>query len=380
MVRYVKKVLIISEKYSPNLGDAVIFDQVYSILKDKFEIESLDLSGRKQIDSSEKFHNASNYKKSFKSIIKKVFKMFGIFVYGNTLKETIENFKKAFKTLVIEFEPDCILFAGGQLFMDSFLEQILYVVLYAEKKGIKVIFNACGCSNIDSLYEKKSLKRIVHSEATKYISMRDHYEVIKNYEGNIKKVYDTFDTALLSHKIYDVPLLKKKEFGVGIMLDRNISREVQRTFWRNVISFLESQKKDYEIFCNGSIEDYDFSLEILKSLEIDNERIAKQPTSSKELVECINRYEKTISMRLHSLIIAYSYDIPTIAISWNPKVDEFYRKIGKSECCLKLTDHFEDVKNAITRLDASFLNRNIKDEIEASIEKNISSILKIIED
>ena len=97
---------------------------------------------------------------------------------NNVKIEFINNFDNK----IAEYSPDCILFAGGQMFIDSFFSQIIYVLKYCEKNNIPVFFNACGCSNKVFLYEKRYMKKILKNSCVKYISLRDKYDIFKKYD------------------------------------------------------------------------------------------------------------------------------------------------------------------------------------------------------
>ena len=159
-----KKILIIGEKFSPNLGDALIFNIVDKIFKEKYSTDFLDLSGRDEYKSDESSNYSVNDSTKGK-IIKKCklfFKKIGFLLKGKNMITFIKKFEIIFMEKVLSYKPDIILFAGGQLFMDSFFEQIKIVVKFCDKNNIPVIFNACGCSNKIYLYEnfKKSFTKL----------------------------------------------------------------------------------------------------------------------------------------------------------------------------------------------------------------------------
>ncbi len=374
-----KKVLIISEQYSSNFGDGIIYDIVYKLLDRKCIIDSLDLSARKKVNNLETAYlTKNNFKKNnFKNWIKSLTKKLGLFIYGKNLKKIIDLYKDELEKKVESFNPDFVLFAGGQLFMDSFFEQIIYTISICDRKNIKVIFNACGCGKINSFYDKKMLRKIINSKMVVYISVRDHYKELKKIDKS-GKVYETFDTAILYSKFYNDHFIKRKKYGIGIMLCTNISYKKQMSFWKEVLLFFEEQKIDYEIFNNGNIDDYNFAKNILENLNLNLEKLTKKPNSIIELVECINSYDKIISMRLHSLILAYSYDIPAIAVSWNTKVDEFYDRLLKKEFCLDFYSSIDKVKKTILDLNENFLDIERKKYINNNIYENINKIIQII--
>lgn len=376
-----KKILIIAEKFSTNLGDALIYSLVKSIFQENYIIDSLDLSGRDGFSYSESstYNTDINLIKKIYSRIKIDAKKIGFKLNGRVMKKTIKQFKNNFLEKMIEFKPDCIIFAGGQMFMDSFFSQILFVTNYCDNNDIPIIFNACGCSNKIYCYELKCIKKILKSKSVVYISLRDKYELIKHHDlKNI--VFETYDTALLSSKYIknNISNLEKK-IGIGIMYSNFYDYDKQFNFWTKILLKLNEDNINFEIFCNGAIDDYNFILELCKKNGFDKKIIAKRPRKYEELLELICGYKCILSMRLHSLIIAYSYHIPAIAISWDSKVKEFYSKINNSSLCYNLDSNSDNILSDLLSLDINKFDYCMNEKINDSIQKNINTIRSIIE-
>lgn len=375
-----KKILIIAEKYSSNLGDPLIYSIVDTIFSKKYVTDSIDLSGRKLFNHEE----SSNFEKN-PNLIKKVYKILkynlkkiGICISGKSMNNVKIEFINNFDNKIAEYSPDCILFAGGQMFIDSFFSQIIYVLKYCEKNNIPVFFNACGCSNKVFLYEKRYMKKILKNSCVKYISLRDKYDIFKKYDRR-NVLFETFDTAILSNSVISRRVFSENKTGIGIMYSNFYSYKQQFDFWSSILKKLDINNIDYEIFCNGSIDDYNFIIEICKKNNINLSKILNCPRSYNELIDIICRFDNILSMRLHSLIIAYSYKIPAIAISWDSKVKEFYKKIRNDDCCFNLDSNVEKVISSLLDLKDSSINISTNLKVEKKIEQNINRIFKLID-
>ncbi len=368
-----KRVLIIGEKYSSNLGDGVIFDEVFYLLKENFVITSVDLSGRQKLENKKDLHNFNIFKEKIRYFKKK---MRGILYYLGISKISItkNNFKSIFDNCINTFKPNVILFCGGQIFLDCFLKNIIYVVECSEKNNINVYFNSCGCGKITG-YNKIILDKIINNDCVKYISVRDGFNYIKKYDKNLK-IKETFDTALLCNNIYKQSK-KSEKVGLGIMLSHNTNISKQIIFWKKIIKEFKKDNIDWEVFCNGNPIDYAFCKYILKITNEDIKRLHKRPTSQQELVSTITNYNKIISMRLHSLIIAYSFDIPAVAISWDQKVEEFYKKILMSNLCFNLRVNPKKIFKEFKNIDYKALFKN-REVITNNIKTNIQNIINLI--
>jgi polysaccharide pyruvyl transferase WcaK-like protein len=62
--------------------------------------------------------------------------------------------------------------------------------------------------------------------------------------------------------------------------------------------------------------------------------VASHPLKPKVLVKTISSFNCLISHRLHANIIAHSLHIPSIALSWDAKVQSYCDLIGCTEWCV----------------------------------------------
>lgn len=369
------KVLVVGEVYSSNLGDGIICEVVDGLLKNQFETSFVDLSGRKEFEIIRTDYEKFSYLKSeiryVKSIIKSYLHKLGYKKSGGNLSVIIQNFIEEFNKKISNFSPDLIFFAGGQMFIEAFVNQILYVCDFAEVNKIPVFFNACGIGNLDSQSVQK-VKKILNSDSVEFISVRDGIESFRKLSQ--KEIIDTYDTAILSKYYYSIDSNVKNELGIGIMLSSLQSVRYQINFWDQLLQSLVAQNINFKVFTNGSKQDYLFAKYLLDRNGIELANLVAKPNYPHELVQTISSFKAIISMRLHSLIVAYSLNVPTIAISWDNKVKTFYEKIGSSQSCYELIEPISSIMDNLEEKLKYQYNEDKKKSIETSILKNFEVI------
>lgn len=346
------KLLILGELYSTNLGDGIICESVKKIiqtnLNEKIEIIMEDISCRNEYISEK---NESNYyQNEGNHLIGKLKKIVYKFPYITYKRQIILKNKKI--KSICDKKYDLVIFAGGNLFMDYFVLYISTFVKYFSKNKTPIIFNACGAGNIKSKILLRKLRKTLNNENVKVITSRDNVDKInKEYiKSNKKNATKTYDPAICASDVYGInKKMDSKTIGLGVMKLSNIDEQKIEEYWLNIISELEKKNIGWQIFCNGEYDDYMLAKKIsIQAEEIYGKKdvpyLAQRPTKPKELVELIANYNKMISFRLHSHIIAYSLQIPSLAIVWDEKVKGFFKNINHDENCFLLND---DVVNKL---------------------------------
>lgn len=373
-----KYILLVGERYSSNLGDGVICQTVEKILKDKdLEIVNIDISGRTGYQEKE---NGFNLKQEniiyLKANIKKILSFFG---YNKAWKNSLyiyKKFKENFHKVVLNKKIDCVVFAGGQMFIDTFIHQINYICQYCEENNIDVIFNCCGGGKILNEY---LLKKTLRYNSIKYISVRDNYEKLSKLCN--KKIIDSYDSAILSSNMYKLNKKTEFEYGIGIMFSTLQSPKTQIKFWKKMLKTLVNNNVKFKIFTNGSYKDYSFAKFLLNEINLEEkEYLMERPTEPIELIKSILKFKKILSMRLHSMIIAYSYDIPSISISWDDKVNVFFSKIGLENNCYTLKSNQGEIFKRLINMDCECIDEKIKEKICFKINENFENIKNIIKE
>ena len=124
------KILIIGERYSPNLGDHIICESVAYLIKKEnkeLEIDFLDLSGRDGFENPEGSIIKARLS-SKKKAISSVFTKLGLDSDYFAFRKYHEKNKAYFYQQINGKKYDLAIFAGGQMFLDYFVFPIQTIV------------------------------------------------------------------------------------------------------------------------------------------------------------------------------------------------------------------------------------------------------------
>ncbi len=350
------KILLVGEIYSENLGDAVICETVKRLIQQKVEAEivDFDLSGRSDYNQyyslrslcKDKCHGYKGV--IFSIILRKLF-------YGSSvaLKRSLRVMMKLNEYLFCN-KFDVVLFAGGALFQDYFAEDIFNIANRCKKKCPKIVFHACGLGKL-SLHSKRLLKKVFSLDCVRHISVRDSYQKFISMFGNEHKVNDTFDTALCCSEFYKKSNIKIAEYGIGC-----INWENTYHIQKGIIQIIMNSGATWKIFTNGAPYDEEIVDRLLNDLGIHdkkNKLVLPRAMDAESLVNNITSFEKIISFRLHSHIIAASFGIPSYGFAWDSKVREFFSKLDAPQRCKELAEKidyeclFEDVNKDLNDIE-----------------------------
>lgn len=365
-----KKILLIAESDSSNLGDQLISELIYELCK-KFadtKIEQYPIS------------HARHY-----FIVKAIYKI----AHWLHLDYIYDYSVQLATYLCIKNKIDkdtFIIFSGGQMFINYFMDPIISILKYSAKKGAAVYFNACGSGDINEHYRKQIQPYLKNCE----ISLRDSVEQFKAIAPN---AYYRPDIAITTSKIFPIEKSQSQSNTIGWGVINTIAynfhnRETPITDeWylecshKAILDIINKEQCRVEIFTNGGEVDYKWA-QMLKEKFSDNPQVtlAPRPTNVSMLLNDINKYRYIVASRMHALIIAYSYKIPFIALRWENKIDDFARQ---TNCTQRVWDisKMEEInwETTIEELRSNGLDLDIHKELQSkALEgmKNISEKIK----
>ena len=319
-------ILVLGWYYSSNLGDAVLTDCTAQLLRQKYldaNIVVRDLIGRQDFSRS---GNATLRGRLFRLLAR--LDRNGSYVNRN----------KADLDRLAAGDWDAVVFAGGQLFMDSLAIYVSYLTEAFARRQIPVFFQACGMGPSYHKPIQRKLARALALPNVKYLSCRDDVTGLRRLCGNERAVFGA-DSALWSNEVFAIsPRENRTILGLGIMDPGSLSTRKTVKFYVNLIGRLESQGIAWKLFTNGAEADMAFARRILGKLpELtgpEEQYLCPAPQNPRELVELIASFDSLISFRLHSHIIAAALEIPTVGIVWDDKIRFFFQSIGHPERCL----------------------------------------------
>ena len=354
-----KRIVLLAARYSMNLGDDVIYDCVLDACKQVSGYETVGISisglkGYRDKDDNGNIRKGRSIKDVLRSneIYRCLVKIKGCFRILSTLKDLRLD------------SSDIIVFAGGQLFFDYFIPLLFSAVKYAKGKKIKVIFNCCGMGPINA-FNHRLLKNTLSSRNVVSITIRDSEAMFMELFG--KSVKRVQDPAINCNKVYSITHKEpSNKVGIGIIAMENLrlrginlSYEDYSKIILLVIEICKRHDKEVELFTNGDVKDQKFLENLVAENNINGISIARRSVRPDALVNLINSYKCIFSFRLHSHIIASSYNIPTLGFVWDEKVSDFFTSINRNDFTVPLKGEI-DYQAITKKVDELLITTNYK--------------------
>lgn len=318
------KILLIGEVFSDNLGDRLICEETKRVLLSIYPdatFGEMDIMNR-VLKEKEFQENVCNSRLGEL----KVFLLKNRCVRMLYEKRNIRRLRSVYEEK-ISSEYNFAVFTGGALLQSGFVQYLKCIVRLLEKYQINAVFNAVG-TGILSVYDRKILKRILNSSVIRGISCRCREERINRFLVGNKKVIKTFDTAIFSSLRLNQEVKKEGYLGLGIMKSTRFTEKCLIDFWNEVIKECERREIKWRLFTTGQPNDQELAEKVLDFYDGEkSDKLLMRPLLTSELVENISSFNAILSFRLHSHIIAYSVGVPSVGISWDNKIEDFFGSI-----------------------------------------------------
>ncbi|MCB1273217.1 MAG: polysaccharide pyruvyl transferase family protein [Leucobacter sp.] len=239
---------------------------------------------------------------------------------------------------------DAIFFAGGGIVGHSYLgfnEYVDRITGIAQERGIPVVFSSLGINNMDAdRSNADGLRRILDRSCVKAIAVRENLAEFRKHASR-----DDFelvsDPAVWSKWVYGLEP-RRGDYRVGINVvraglfranGRDWSEQQAFAYLAGLRRMLDGAGIPSVYYTNGSTDD-NITLRILaERLGLPDDQVIT-PHTTREVVETVAGFDAIAAIRMHSSIIAYSFGIPTVTLTWNDKIPFFYSAIGHPERAL----------------------------------------------
>ena len=376
-------ILLVGERYSQNLGDPIICRTVENLIKEHFgervDITFVDLTGKTGYDEFYNFCNPGSVITFGKILCRTPLLLKSCSGFYDIRKTLVRHIRSLslFEKILQEKVFDLIVFAGGEMFLGYFIDLIYYVVKEASNKKIPVVFHACGISDL-SKRSIRLLKKVFLSDCVRSVSIRDSKERFDSLFDKSVAVKKTNDTALCCSKYFMAKSGKIADIGVGL-IDLPQYKDVQK----QMVKFMIDSQLSWKLFTNGSPYDQTFAEQILTELNVApinfSEYLCDRSATPEELVKTITGFNRIVSFRLHSQVIASSFSIDSYAVIWDEKVKDFYQSIGFPQRCFYPSEIVEAMPSIIHDKKSDVLATNVlscaKDS-ECDLVNQISEVLE----
>jgi polysaccharide pyruvyl transferase WcaK-like protein len=369
----IEKVLIFTNN-STRTNNAINFS------KYPFDIELIDIRGKSNTKSAVK---NGLYKNEIKKILVNLWLNFhknvpivpGVInkVRGMLMQKN-QIYKDVFNDL------DFIIFGGGNVLMDlypAWIDFLNNIFITARKGKKRVYFLGVGAGPLKTKRGKKLIKKLGDDF---YISVRDRESKSTLEKINASNIYLGTDLAIGNYNINNNEQTKGTGIGVTVVpyFANYYWPESNKEYYQNykanmaniLDTFIEKSNKKVEFFATNYPADILAANEIREMMEYkDMVCINDKEMSVEEIISFIQSKELILGTRLHSLILSYISNIDFFAFNYQPKVNYFLNRLGKS-------NDFIDVTELSThRLTEDLINENAKKIINRSSNPDLQSVL-----
>ena len=286
-------------------------------------------------------------------------------------------------------KSDALISGGGTLLQDVtkvisiwYYLVIIWIAIIL-KKPVYILFQGIGPINnkFNIWLTKKTLEKV------KVIYLRDK----KAYDEMQRLGFDTSNVKISSDLVYALQysdktesetLLKqqiknyssdKKYIGVSLRPWNNISNEEK---FAEILDRISSEcNSEIVFFPFHKLQDINYS-KIIQSKMKNKSYIIQGDYLPSQVAGMMSIMKLNIGVRLHSLIFATITRVPTIGISYDPKVDGFLKEIGMESVC----DYNNINEEKIINRTKEILNSNLYNySIFDKINDNKKDVIKILD-
>lgn len=248
---------------------------------------------------------------------------------------------------------DLIFFSGGAMFgfnnLGSF-DAIDAITSLADEKGIPVVFSSLGINNMHANDESGArLNAILRRKCVRAMSVRETVDAFTPFtEGCGFEVVSVCDPAVWTKHIYRNEVLEIKKAKTHRLVGLNVVRgglfkandkkwtlDNEAAYFGGLVKLFDEKGIDYRFFTNGSVLDNNSMAYIARQIGVSDDKLIS-PDSTREVVRAIAGFDTVLAIRMHSAIISYALDIPSIDMVWNEKIPYFYQNIGYPDRALEM--------------------------------------------
>ncbi len=298
----------------------------------------------------------------------------------NILSSDKDNIRRVIK------DYDAVVFPGGGVNSAKFTTAAMKVL--EGNDNVEVYFNASGVSKTNNDTVIKNIKNLFNRENVVHITTRGDFATAKKFVDTKKEfpVQFILDPAIFTSDTYGIKKNEKSDvIGIGLIrpgIFKENGRELDENdvmqMYLDLLDKLDERGEKWQLFCNGTMADYEFAQSVLETSGRSLDLLAPCPEENKELVKLIASYKGVIASRFHANIIATSLRVPAIALVWNNKMLGFAELTG---CRDRYITDLKDLQNAdaiLNKFDEAMANGFDEEVIGKAILKTKKQMAYIL--
>jgi len=316
-------------KYSPilgnNVGDIIISKCIeYCFKKNDVEVESQDLLFRKPL-SFKSYGAIGGFKISVSPLMQKyiprIYYMIKLFLfYKHKNNQIISKSSECY---------DAVILGGGNIIMNNMGCDYSFRVIQILKKfrlsGKKTIIFGAGVGPF-VFAEKSNLEKI--NKYSDVVFVRDRNSANYWKENNLNTPRVIFDPAFVVSDI--CPSTTDKKIWIGVNLIGLMSKSKDAPKWiHGLIDLAKRTKLGIKIIVTAYPSDLFLSRELYNEIRDNGVDVKLEclDYSVGSVMRCFSDLKIFVGCRMHSLIFALSYGVPSIGYSWDDKVNAMFEMV-----------------------------------------------------
>jgi len=345
------KVVTFNVKYSPNLGDGVIAEcleaELWRRLPD-VSIEALDLAGRTDRDGRAR---SGRRVLALRALQRMPAVLRDVLVEAILRLQMMGKCRAAWREALRD--ADLAIVGGGQLIQDGDLNFPVKLSIVAEeckRNNVPIALFGLGVAASRSGRGAALISSLLHADQLVFAGVRDDDSANRLRQRRVKGVVITPDPGLMASQVWPSSvrqLRKRPVIGVGIthpviLRHHGEGKSGDTTImdlYRSLIRRLLASGYDVTCFSNGAREDQTCLDRVVGSFrDDDGPTRAPDCRTPRELAELVGSFDAVIAHRLHACILAYSYRVAHVGLSWDPKLAAFFANVGRSRYLVELSE------------------------------------------
>ena len=322
-------------KFSPingnNIGDLAISDSIcFLFRKHNVEVISYDILFREP--RSYQFEKATTlYKNKLSGFLQyktpKFFSLLKALVFW--ANRDLQNFKNSIASF------DFVIFGGGNLIMSKMGSDYgLRIARFSRSTSKPVVLFAVGVGPFLSA-KRKILDSVIATSC--YFSVRDSNSAIY-FDGyrEDSKPFLSIDPAFVISEIYPAANTGYKSFiGVNIISNYFSDSELQ-SLAHNIANLAKKKALAVKVVTTAFPADAHEAQKFVDFLTVNSSfsGVVKRFNLNQDLSNlsaCYQDIKYFIGCRMHSIVFALSYGIPSLAFNWDPKVKSMLQRFMGSD-------------------------------------------------
>lgn len=368
-----KKCILVTFFNSNNIGDILLADAIFNDLK-SYQLEVVRCSYEGNFDIKSKISNRKS-KNLMNKIMNRVFK-----ILENRLFWF--DFSKRIK------EVDFLVIGGGNMIMDLSIESNAanYFKKYidiAKKNNKQILVWSIGIGPFQRNEQRSNTINVL--KTCDYVTFRDKnsYELANGSQNT--HFYQSIDPVFRLPLLVDREMCDENLVGIGVInpylfyASSESYKEIFLGYINMVNKFLETGK--HVILFSTEKADYDMAHEIRNHFH--NGVKVEYINDSTDLVNLYSKISFLVSARMHSLIVAYTQNIPFIGLSWQQKVTSFFEIIKREDSCIDINNISENIDKIFQysmkyNNESDIYRKKIIEEFSEKYDINFELLNKII--